>query len=172
MKCRVCSQDTGGSARLCGNCDAAMKRAREVLTTNPSAPSDPQTETQAWWRRRNAMMIGAGVAVAVAAGVYLNRGDQNDPGSVATSAAATMQVATRSALPGASAPIQNAEPIVAQSDAFKNTRTATETTDAPGSTKATAPTTAKPAQKSAQTKNTPPAPATSAPVATATARTS
>jgi hypothetical protein len=93
MKCRVCSQETPGPARLCATCDAAMKRAREALTLErqPVAPStDPAPSAVLSRRRRGAVWIAAGALASVAA-AYWGQSEQSAPPAAATAVSAPVQ---------------------------------------------------------------------------------
>ena len=162
MKCRVCSQETPGAARLCANCAAAMKRAREVPTVDskPVAPSDPPGRWNLLRRRRAALWIGAGVMVTVTAAAYLGQRDRNDSPLEAAPASAFIQVETPpqvTTMPG-TAPAS--EPAIHQAEAFKSTRAATMTAAVAteGPLMAATTSSAKPVPKLAVQKTAPPAP--------------
>ena len=125
MKCRVCSQETPGPARLCATCEAAMKRAREVLTAGSKtvAPSDiPSLSTLLPRRRRDALLIGAGVVVAVTAAVYWDQRDRYDP--PANTVAALAQAAVQPPVTPSPSAVPVSEPAVREASLLKNVRAA------------------------------------------------
>jgi len=125
MKCRVCSQETLGPARLCPTCEVAMKRAREVLTVGSKtvAPSDiPSRSTLLPRRRRDALLIGAGVAVTVTAAVYWDQRDRYDP--PATTVAALAQAAVQPPVTPAPGAVPIFEPALREAGLDKDVRAA------------------------------------------------
>lgn len=125
MKCRVCSQETPGPARLCATCEAAMRRAREVLTAGSKtvAPSDiPSPSPLLPRRRRDALLIGAGVVVAVTAVVYWDQRDRYDP--PATTVAALAQAAVQPPVTSSPSAVPDSEPAVHEAGLLKNVRAA------------------------------------------------
>ena len=162
MKCRVCSQETPGAARLCANCTAAMKRAREVLTVDstPVARSNTPGPWNLLRRRRDALWIGVGVLVTVTAAAYLGQRDRNDSLLEAAPASAFIQVETPSQVTTMPGTAPASEPAIHQAEAFKSTRaapmTAAVTTEGP--LMAATLSSAKPVQKLAVQKTAPPAP--------------
>jgi hypothetical protein len=114
MKCRVCSQETLGPARLCQTCEAAMKRAREVMTagSKPAAPPKASAPAARPWRRGLAAIgVSAGAVIAVTAALYLGQRVKTDPPPAATrgSALTPLPLQTPAALPIAPPPAHDSE---------------------------------------------------------------